>query len=183
MAGNYGYGRQMTNAGKSYSCGVELALRGALLDNHLTWNVNYGYTHAVFKEYKDVIAINGTQTEVDYKNKKVPYVPAHTFAAMADYRFDLTNSIINSIVVGANVTGNGKTYWDEANTVSQNLYAVLGAHLDINIDKCIISFWGRNLTNNKYNTFMVNSGATGQVFNFAQRAHPIEYGVDLRIHL
>lgn len=183
MAGNYGYGRQMTNAGKSYSCGVELALRGALLDNHLTWNVNYGYTHAVFKEYKDVIAINGTQTEVDYKNKKVPYVPAHTFAAMADYRFDLTNSFINSIIVGANVTGNGKTYWDEANTVSQNLYAVLGAHLDINIDKCIISFWGRNLTNNKYNTFMVNSGATGQVFNFAQRANPIEYGVDLRIHL
>ena len=31
MAGNYGFGRMMVNAGKSYSCGAELTLRGEAL--------------------------------------------------------------------------------------------------------------------------------------------------------
>ncbi|MBL1488786.1 TonB-dependent receptor, partial [Klebsiella pneumoniae] len=42
MAGNYGFGRMMVNAGKSYSCGVEASLRGQTLDGHLSWAATYG---------------------------------------------------------------------------------------------------------------------------------------------
>ena len=53
MAGNYGFGRMMVNAGKSHSCGIEAALRGQLANGNIDWMLNYGYTHAVFDEYTD----------------------------------------------------------------------------------------------------------------------------------
>lgn len=37
MSPGYNYGRIMTNAGKSHSCGMELALRGRAFDNQLEW--------------------------------------------------------------------------------------------------------------------------------------------------
>ena len=89
FASQYGFGRAMVNAGKSYSCGVEATLRGSLLDDHLTWSASYGYTHAVFKDYVDSVTVEGKLTAIDYKDKRVPFVPQHTMAAHADYRFDL----------------------------------------------------------------------------------------------
>ena len=175
MAGNYGFGRMMVNAGKSYSCGVELALHGALLDNRLHWTVNYGYTHAAFKEYVDSIEVDGANVALDYKDNYVPFVPQHTFSAMTDYNF-------GRLTIGANVSGQGKTWWDEANTYSQKFYAVLGAHVDYDFGPVVVSLWGRNLTDTKYNTFAVQSSATGTTNCFAQRANPLQVGFDVNIH-
>ena len=183
MAGNYGFGRMMTNAGKSMSCGVEAGLRGNAFDDHLTWRLNYGYTHASFDEYTDTIMKKGTKTVVDYKDNKVPFIPEHNFAASADYRFDLTSgSMLKNIIVGANVNGQGKTYWDEANTMSQKFYAVLGAHVGFDFGQVKLNVWGRNLTDSRYNVFAVSSGATGKTNWFAQRGNPLQIGADLKIH-
>lgn len=35
MAGTYGFGRMMVNAGKSHSCGIEAALKGQAFDGAL----------------------------------------------------------------------------------------------------------------------------------------------------
>ncbi|MBQ5982551.1 MAG: TonB-dependent receptor [Prevotella sp.] len=184
MAGNYGYGRMMVNAGKSYSCGVEAALRGNAFDNHLSWLLNYSYTRAVFKEYKDSVATSdGGFKLVDYKDKRVPFVPEHAFSAAADYRFDISSTGLRSIVIGANVNGQGKTYWDEDNLYSQKLYVVLGAHADANFGPFTVSVWGRNLTDSKYNTFAVSNAATGTKNYYAQRGNPLQVGVDFRLHL
>lgn len=175
MAGNYGFGRMMVNAGKSYSCGIEATLRGSAFDNHLTWGASYGYTRAVFKEYVDSVKVDGVNTAVDYKDKRVPYVPEHTFSAMADYH-------IGQLTLGVNLAGQGKTWWDEANTYSQKLYATLGAHVDYDFGPAVVSLWGRNLTDSKYNTFAIGSAATGQQLYFAQQANPLQVGVDVRLH-
>ena len=53
MAGNYGFGRMMVNAGKSHTCGLELSAKGQVVDGHLDWMLSYGYTRAVFDEYVD----------------------------------------------------------------------------------------------------------------------------------
>jgi outer membrane receptor protein involved in Fe transport len=182
MAGNYGFGRMMTNAGKSYSCGIEASLRGRAFDDHLDWMVNYGYTRAVFDDYTDSVEVNGTYTLVDYHGKRVPFVPEHTFAASADYRFDLVSGFIRSITVGANVNAQGKTYWDEANTLSQKFYAVLGAHVGLDFGQVSLNVWGRNLTDTRYNVFAVNSGVTGTTQWFAQRGNPFQMGADVKIH-
>ena len=176
MAGNYGFGRMMVNAGKSYSCGIELTLRGSAFDNRLTWGAAYGYTRAVFKDYVDSVRVDGVNTAVDYKDKRVPYVPEHTFSVMADYR-------IGQFTIGANVAAQGRIFWNEANTYSQKFYATLGAHVDYAFtDNIGVSLWGRNLTDTNYNTFAVASAATGRQMYFAQRANPIQVGIDVNIH-
>lgn len=181
MAGNYGFGRMMVNAGKSYSSGVEASLNGRLLDDHLSWGLNYGYTRAVFKEYTDSITgQNGTEA-VSYKDKRVPFVPEHTFSARADYRIDFQGTL-RSLTLGANVSAQGKTYWDNDNLYSQKLYALLGAHADADFGTVSVSLWGRNLTGTKYNTFATDSPMAGKTLYFAQLGNPLQVGLDLRLH-
>ena len=158
------YGRMMVNAGKSHSCGVEATLRGRAFDNALDWGVTYAFTHAKFDEYDE------------YKDNYVPFVPQHTFSAMADWH-------IGKFTIGANVNGQGKTWWDEANTFAQKFYAVLGAHADYDFGPVVVTLWGRNLTDTKYNTFAVQSSAAGGTRYFAQKANPIQLGLDVNIHL
>ena len=158
------YGRMMVNAGKSHSCGLEATLRGRLIDNALDWGVAYGFTNAKFDEYDT------------YKDNYVPFVPQHTFSAMADWH-------IGKFTIGANVAGQGKTWWDEANTFSQKFYAVLGAHADYDFGPVVVTLWGRNLTDTKYNTFAIQSSAAGGTRYFAQKANPLQIGLDVNIHL
>ncbi len=174
----YGYGRVMVNAGKSYSCGVEAALRGQAFDDHLAYSLSYGYTHAAFKDY-----VTGEgEAMVDYKDKKVPFVPAHTLSAMADYTFGVNGSLLKGITIGANMNARGKTWWDEANTFSQKFYAVMGAHVLADCGVVSLNIWARNLTNTHYNTFAFGSRATGDMVYSAQQGNPFQIGADLKIH-
>ena len=160
MAGDYGYGRQMINAGRSSSCGVELSLRGTALDNRFTWAATYGYTHSQL---------------LDYEDNQVPFIPTHTFSAMTDYR-------IGKFTFGLNVAGNGPTYWDVDNEYRQKLYATLGAHAMVDFGCIKLNVWGRNLTDTKYNTMLVNSSIDGTNRSFAQQGNPLQVGADLIMH-
>lgn len=175
MAGNYGFGRMMVNAGKSHSCGIEAALRGQLANGNIDWMLNYGYTHAVFDEYTD----GEGEKAVSYKDKKVPYVPMHTLSAMADYRIAFNSNLLRNMVFGMNVNMQGKTYWDNGNTYSQDIYAVLGGHIAFDFGIMQLNIWGKNLTDTNYNTFAVDNAATGKREYFAQRGNPFQCGVDL----
>ena len=157
------YGRMMVNAGKSHSFGVEATLRGKAVDNALDWGLTYGYTNAKFDEYED------------YKDNYVPYVPHHTLSALIDYHF-------GKFTLGANLSGQGKIWWDEANTYAQKFYALLGAHADYDFGPVVVSLWGRNLTNTHYNTFAVASSAAGGQRYFAQKGTPVQVGLDVNIH-
>lgn len=178
MAGDYGFGRMMVNAGKSRSCGIEASLRGNAFDDRLSWTANYGLTHATFKEYKETI----DGVEVDYKDKKVPFIPMHTLSARADYTIPFVRSALRSIVIGADMTALGRTYWNEANTYSQKFYALLGAHADINFKDTSLRLWCRNLTNTRYNTFAFDSSASGETVFLAQKGAPVQAGIDVRVH-
>jgi outer membrane receptor protein involved in Fe transport len=158
------YGRMMVNAGKSHSCGMEATLRGRLLDNSIDWNVNYSFTNAKFDEYDN------------YKDKYVPFVPKHMVSAMLDYH-------LGSFTIGANMNAQGKMWWDEANTYAQKFYALMGAHADYDFGPVLVSLWGRNITDTRYNTFAVQSNAAGGTRYFAQRGNPIQLGMDVNIHL
>lgn len=187
MAGNYGYGRMMVNAGKSNICGVEVALRGKAANNHLSWAATYSFTRAKFAEYDDSVevadAAGSKHNEyISYKDKNVPFVPKHQFSAMADWRVDLNGpDVFRSITFGLNAAGQGRTYWEADNELSQKFYAVVGAHIALDMGAVVLDVWGRNITNTRYNTFLVNSKLTNQ--NFAQLGNPAQMGVDLRIHL
>ncbi len=172
------YGRMMVNAGKSHSCGAELTLRGRAADNHLDWGLTYAFTNAKFDEYEETENLRGLErmpVHHDFSGCYVPFVPQHAFSAMADWH-------ISRFTIGANLSGQGKIWWDEANTFSQKLYALLGAHADYDFGPVVVSLWGRNLTNTKYNTFAVQSSAAGGTRYFAQKANPLQVGMDVNIH-
>ena len=174
------YGRIMVNAGKSHSCGVEATLRGRAFDNAFDWAVTYAFTNAKFDEYQYNVGASPTPNSDSfsgyYDGNYVPFVPQHTFSAMTDWH-------IGKFTIGANLAGQGKIWWDEANTFSQKLYATLGAHADYDFGPVIVSLWGRNITDTKYNTFAIASSAVAGTHYFAQKANPIQVGLDVNIHL
>lgn len=163
MSQQYNFGRIMVNAGKSHSLGAELSLRGRAIGDCLDWSASYAFTEAKFDDYDT------------YNDNSVPFVPQHTFSIMADYR-------LNKFTIGLNAAGQGKIWWDEANTYAQNFYATLGAHADYDFGPAVVTLWGRNLTNTHYNTFAISSTAAGSQKYFAQRANPLQIGFDVRLH-
>lgn len=175
MAGTYGFGRMMVNAGRSHSCGVEAALRGMALCNHLSWQLSYSLINSVFDKYTD--------EENDYEGNSVPFIPRHSISGAVNWQTDIKRGYIESVVFGLNATAQGKTYWDEANTYSEPFYALLGAHIDLNLRRSVkVSLWGRNLTDTRYNTFAFSSSATGTELHFGQRGNPLQVGIDLDFH-
>ena len=157
-----GMGRNVKNAGKSRSYGAELSARTRWMDNRLTVNTNYGFTHATFR---------GT-------DNYVPYVPKHTLSATADFRQPLNGDFLRAITLGANLSAAGDIMWDEANTHQQDFYATLGAHLSLEFDRDIaLTLWGKNLTNTDYNTFCFDSMNR----RYAQRGIPCHFGADFKV--
>jgi outer membrane receptor protein involved in Fe transport len=144
--------------------------------------LSYSYTRAVFKEYKDSITVNGEKSLVDYKDKFVPYVPQNKFGIMVDYMIPFKSSVLKSLFFGTNLSMQGKVYWDEANSYSQNFYAILGVHADADFGMIRLSLWGKNITDTHYSTFAVGSAATGTQCYFAQRGNPIQIGFDVKLH-
>ena len=163
MSPDNNFGRIMVNAGKSHTMGFEIALRGRAFDDRLDWFCNLGAVKAKFDEYDT------------YNNNTIPFVPATTFSLGGNYR-------INRFFVGGDLTGQGYTHWDEANTFGQKAYVLLGAHVGYDFGGCTVKLWGRNLTDAKYNTFAVESKAAGQPLRFAQRGNPLQLGIDLDLH-
>ena len=179
MAGDYGFGRMMVNAGRSRSLGFEAALRGSAIDNRLSWAATYAYTRATFTEYSETDDGN----TVSYEGNRIPFVPGHTISARADMRFPLARSSSRSIIVGADVTAQGPIYWDEANTTKQPFYALLGLHAGVQWGNTVVRLWCRNVTNTRFATFAFSSSASGRELWFAQRGNPVQAGIDLQLHI
>ncbi len=172
-----GLGRQMLNAGRSTSYGIDLSVATLfnLFNNPLTINASYGYTHATFEDYD---AGNNAGEAHVYDDNYVPFAPLHTFAIAADYTIPMSQtSLLRSLSFGANLTGAGRTYWTESNDVSQPLYTLLGAHITAKFDNISVNLWGKNLTSTSYVPFYFESMGKG----FAQTCRPMQLGVDVKV--
>ena len=164
-------GRMMTNAGQTRSYGAEVATTVKPADN-TTINVSYGFTHATFSHYYD--------GKTDYSGKHVPYAPSHTLWAEALQHINLGNDRwARSLTIAANLSGAGRIHWNEANTLSQPFYALLGASATLTGKHYSLQLWGRNLTGTRYDTFyFVSIG-----HEFLQRGHGRTVGATLRINI
>lgn len=171
MAGTYGFGRMMVNAGRSRSFGGEVTLRGSAMNNTLAWVVAYSYTNATFRSYSDATA--------NYRGKHVPFVPDHTLSANAEYTVIPKSSSLRSLTFGLGTTAQGRIYWDEANTYDQKLYAIVNAHTMMSFKHFNINVWAKNLTDTHYCTFAMDSSASGSKKYFGQKGTPVSFGVDI----
>ncbi len=161
-------GRMMTNAGKTHSWGAEFAMSVSPTD--LThFNMSYGFTHATFKDYND--------GKVDHSGNRVPYAPMHTLFAEASHAIKVGGDWNKLLTLAANVRATGDIYWDEANTLRQPFYALLGASITWQQEHYSLQLWGRNLTDTGYKTFYFVSIQ----HPFLQRGHGRQLGATLRL--
>lgn len=161
----------MVNAGHSRSAGVEASMRYRPT-RHITLTADYGFAHAVFKEY------DGGRDE-DYSGNFVPFVPRHTLHADAAYTWFFNRARFSSLTLGANVSGAGRIYWTEDNAHSEHFNPILGARLAAQMGKVKLQAWLKNLTNARYDTFYFESAGRG----FAQQAKPLQFGLDVQVSL
>ena len=163
-------GRMMTNAGKTHSWGAEVAM--SVSPTGLTrFNVSYGFTHAVFKDYND--------GKVDHSGNRVPYAPMHTLFAEANHSIRIGGDWNKLLTFAANVRATGDIYWDDANELKQPFFALLGASVTWKQKRYSVQLWGRNLTDTQYKTFYFVSIQ----HPFLQRGHGRSIGATLRLDL
>ena len=163
-------GRMMTNAGKTHSWGGEFAI--TLKPTELTrLSLSYGFTHATFVDYND--------GKVDHSGNRVPYAPMHTLFAEVNHSVKIGDNWNKLLTFAANVRATGDIYWDEANTMKQPLYALLGASITWKQRHYSLQLWGRNLTDTGYKTFYFVSIQ----HPFLQRGHGRSIGATLKFDL
>ena len=162
-------GRMMTNAGKTRSWGFEFTM--SVNPSKLTHlNLSYGFTRSTFKDYND-----GKQ---DHSGNRVPYAPMHTLFAEASHSLEIGGDSNKLLTLAANVRATGDIYWDEANTMRQPFYALLGASITWKQARYSLQLWGRNLTDTDYKTFYFVSIQ----HHFLQRGHGRSMGATLRLN-
>jgi outer membrane receptor protein involved in Fe transport len=133
--------------------------------------MSYGFTHATFKDYND--------GQVDHSGKRVPYAPMHTLFAEASHSFKIGGDYNKLLSLAANLRAVGDIYWDEANTLRQPFYALLGASITWQQKHYSLQLWVRNLTDTQYKTFYFVSIQ----HPFLQRGHGRAIGATLRLNL
>lgn len=164
-----GKGSMLKNAGRSVSKGIEVSLQGNLL-NGLMLQLNYGFTHATFREYRK-------DSKTDYAGHFLPMVPSHTFAAGADYTFSNPCTHIDRFTLSLNYTGTGRIYWNEDNRISQPYYGQLNAKVSATKGFITFAIWTKNLTNTQYTAFYFESMGKG----LAQRGRPFTIGGNIQL--
>lgn len=163
-----GLGRVTKNTGKSYSYGLETAVKYFPIPS-LALSANYGWTRAKFSEYND--------GKSDYSNNYVPFAPEHTFSAGANYLLMLNKKWIDHLNFNANFAGVGRIYWTEANDQYQNFYGSLNARITARKGCMEFGMWGKNLTNTQYQAFYFESLGN----RLAQRGAPLTFGGEISI--
>ena len=161
-------GRMMTNAGKTRSVGVEMALKARLAEG-LDMDFAYGYTNAKFTEYNNGIT--------DFSGNYVPYVPSNTLAGNLTYSIYRLGRVLDKLTFRVGYNGIGKIYWNEENSISESFYSLMNASVYAEKGIFSLELWGKNLTNTNYNAFYFVS--VGNAF-FSQ-GRPAEYGVTLSL--
>ena len=162
-------GRMMANAGNSRSIGAEAEFGYGF--RNFSLSAAYGFCDARFTDYNDGLS--------DYTGNRIPYSPAHTLNARVQYRWDIRNDYFRSITAGAEVSALGKIWWDEANTLSQPFYAVLGADVRGHFKWFDVFLRGENLTDADYGVFYFKS--VGK--SFFQMSKPLRLTIGVTVNI
>ena len=163
-----GVGNVIANAGHTDSKGFELSLAYHPIKS-LQLNLNYGYTHARYLEYKK-------SAREDFSGNRLPMVPNHTLSLNGTYTI-MPAGWFDKIVFNTGLTGLGRIYWADDNIVRQNFYATLNAKVSLTKGIFTWEVWGKNLTATNYMAY----GFKASQGNYAQRGKPLTFGTAVSV--
>lgn len=164
-----GQGSMLKNAGHSVSKGFEAEII-AKPCKHFSIYTSYGLTEAKFTEYQRT-------AEVNYKGKFIPYAPGNTLQVGADWTLNVNSRGLDKVIFFANYQGQGKIYWNEENTASQDYYGLVNGKISFLTKYARIDLWAKNILNEEYNSFYFTS--LGK--SFVQVGKPVQFGANLVI--
>lgn len=143
--------------------GYELEAKAALT-SHLSLFGAYGYTQSNIRKF--------TLNPADVGNQ-APYAPRYTGNIGFEYRHPI-NAALDGLV-RVDYRRVAEQYWDPENSTARQPLNLIDARimLDAHDGTWSLSFWGRNLKNQKYLSDWVVGG-------FAHPAEPRTFGADLR---
>lgn len=163
-----GVGNVIANAGHTDSKGFELSLAYHPIKS-LQLNLNYGYTHARYLEYKK-------SAREDFSGNRLPMVPNHTLSLNGTYTI-MPAGWFDKIIFNTGLTGLGRIYWADDNIVRQNFYATLNAKVSLTKGIFTWEVWGKNLTATNYMAY----GFKASQGNYAQRGKPLTFGTAVSV--
>ena len=163
-----GVGNVIANAGHTDSKGFELSLAYHPIKS-LQLNLNYGYTHARYLEYKK-------SAREDFSGNRLPMVPNHTLSLNGTYTI-MPAGWFDKIIFNTGLTGLGRIYWADDNIVRQNFYATLNAKVSLTKGIFTWEVWGKNLTATDYMAY----GFKASQGNYAQRGKPLTFGTAVSV--
>lgn len=163
-----GVGNVIANAGHTDNKGFELSLAYHPIKS-LQLNLNYGYTHARYLEYKK-------SAREDFSGNRLPMVPNHTLSLNGTYTI-MPAGWFDKIIFNTGLTGLGRIYWADDNIVRQNFYATLNAKVSLTKDIFTWEIWGKNLTATDYMAY----GFKASQGNYAQRGKPLTFGTAVSV--
>jgi outer membrane receptor protein involved in Fe transport len=159
----------MSNAGRSFSCGAELAVRYRY--KGFKFDAAFGYAHAEFIEYN--------RGDENLAGNILPYAPRETMSANVSYKIPVPKNFANIFVLNVGWNAVGRIYWNEENTLSQGYYDLWSASLVWEKGHFGASLWGKNLLNREYNTFYFRSIKN----DFFAQGKPLQLGLSFHVNL
>lgn len=154
----------IVNADEVTSRGVELDLAWTPVER-LTVRGSIGYVNAEFESYADPFTPG-----ISYNGKEVPFVPEYTGSAGVRYDFE------NGFYAQTSVRVSGPTRFDATNSglLTQDAYVLWDAEIGYATERFSIAFYGRNLLDEEYYSFInpqIAAGSPGdpQIFGLRLR--------------
>ncbi len=146
----------LRNVGDAESYGLEI---DALFQPTEALTLTLGATigHSTFDDAIDPV------TAADYDGNRLPYAPDETVQLAVRYTVpqDVVPGDVSVRVAG---TYFSRTWFDEANTLSQSGYGLADASIDLELDNGLsVSLFADNITDKIYRTYSYSSG--GDVFS------------------
>ena len=142
------------NTGQLTSKGAELEVN-ALPVKGLEIDYNFGYTHAVYNKLK----VPGDNGEVDLEGNRQIFTPDITSMLAAQYSIAIGRKKNVQLFARGEWRYLGKQYFDLENTIDQSAYSLINTRFGVNLKNISVSFWGRNLGDQKYILYAYDFGA------------------------
>lgn len=166
LADDFGFFRNVASAGVSVT-GLEFELK-AQPTQGLEFVAGVGYVNSQFQDYTNPF------TGINFSNNRVPYAPEITYNLAAQYRSP------GGIFARLELRGYGTTYFDDANQVKQDPFALINARIGYEKSNYGIYLFANNLFDTRY----ITSGFLFPPPNVtAGFGEPLTYGVQVRANL
>lgn len=130
---------KFTNAASAYTKGAEFEING-LLGKGLSFFAGAGYADSRIDEWKG----RASGKIVDYSDKHLPWAPDFT------YNFGLSYYMANGLYFSGDVSGCGKRYFDAANSIEDDGYALVNLKTGMKFGSVDFSIWCKNLFDEEY---------------------------------